>query len=104
MASDGRGSIRERLPEVGCVGNNPPSPCPKHAKRLGHGRHVGSTGKPEAVSAEEGRQVLRRIDSLGPQNGPVAIYNANGVPYLKAGLKAYYMRGHLFNTDFLENV
>lgn len=55
--------------------------CPKCAKRLGH---PVSTRQPKAVSEEEGTQVLGRTDSLGPQNGPEAIYKADGTSPLEA--------------------
>lgn len=90
------GSVTGRITsERGCLKlsslGTPPSPiCPKCAKRLGH---PVSTRQPKAVSGEEDTQVLGRTGSLGPQNGPEAIYKADGMSPLEARPRTHSRHG-----------
>lgn len=53
MTGDRQVNVRERLPDVGYPGSDCPPPCPQHAKRLGHSKHLMSPRQPEAMSEEE---------------------------------------------------
>lgn len=76
------------------LGATPTRPvCPKCAEtEAQQAPHVYEAARGSGRERKTGRS---RGDSLGPQNGPVAICKAGGVSFLEAGLRTCYMTWHL---------
>lgn len=87
-ASDRGGSSREILP---CATPTRPA-CPECAET--EPRQAPRVCQAAGGSGWERKTGRSPDDSLGPQNGPVAIYKAGGVSFLEAGLRTHYMTWH----------